>query len=38
MYIAQGGDLKLYDVMENNLSEENLKSIENVYYIYLIVE
>ncbi len=38
IYIAQGGDLKLYDVMENNLSEENLKSIEKVYYIYLIVE
>lgn len=38
LYIAKGGDVKLYAEMENNLSEENLKSVENFYYVYLIVE
>lgn len=38
LYLANGNDLKIYEDFENNIAQDNLQTLERVFYIYMIVE
>lgn len=37
LYLASGDDLKIYADLKHNMAQENLKTLEHVFYIYMIV-